>query len=281
MRYAVVIPFADERVIVDLARSAEASGWDGVFSWEAVWGHNAWVALGAAALATERVRLGTLLTPATRYRPWDLASSVASVDRLSGGRATLGVGLGALNGNWLAFEPDEGRAVRARKLDEVLTIWAGLMSGEPFTYAGEFWTVGEVTELVPPPPMQRPHPPVWCVGMLVPGRQRQRSLERAARWQGVFPAVAGAVGESGLTLDGLGDIVRRLRDLRAALGLPWEGYEVVVEGDTQGGFGSVHGPVGRWAEAGATWWVESWWDLLGSPDGPAEVRRRIEMGPPR
>ncbi len=279
MRHGVVIPFAEERVVVELARVAEDSGWDGVFSWETVWGHDAWVALGAAAVATERIRLATLLTPASRYRPWDLASSVASVDRLSGGRATLGVGLGALNGNWLAFEPDEGRAVRARKLDEVLAVWAGLMSAEPFTYAGEFWSVGEVTELVPQPPVQRPHPPVWCVGMLVPGQQRQRSLERAARWQGVFPALAGSAGESGLSLDGLREVVARLRGLRAEAGLPWEGYDVVVEADTHGDFGSVHGPWQPWAQAGATWWVESWWDLLERPDGPAEARRRIEMGP--
>ncbi|MGL5929585.1 MAG: LLM class flavin-dependent oxidoreductase, partial [Dermatophilaceae bacterium] len=118
MRYGAVITWASEQEFVELAGLAEESGWDMVFSWEAVWGQDAWVTLGAAATATERLRLGTLLTPAARYRPWDLASRVASVDRLSGGRVTLGVGLGALHGNWLAFEPDEGRATRARKLDE-------------------------------------------------------------------------------------------------------------------------------------------------------------------
>jgi alkanesulfonate monooxygenase SsuD/methylene tetrahydromethanopterin reductase-like flavin-dependent oxidoreductase (luciferase family) len=281
MRFAVVIPYADERRVVDLARLAEECGWDGAFSWETVWGHDAWVTLGAAAVATSRIRLGTLLTPAARYRPWDLASSVASVDRLSAGRVTLGVGLGAVNGNWLAFEPDEGRAVRARRLDEVLTVYAGLMSGEPFRFAGEFFTVGEVTELVPEPPVQRPHPPVWCVGALVPGSERQRSLERAARWQGVFPAVAGGIGASALTLEALTEIVHRLRALRAEASLPWAGYDVVVEADTHGEFGSVHGSWRPWAEAGATWWVESWWDLLERPDGMAELTRRIEMGPRR
>ncbi len=281
MRFAVVIPYAGERGFVDLARLAEACGWDAVFTWESVWGQDAWATLGAAAMSTSSLRLGTLLTPAARYRPWDLASRVATVDRLSEGRVTLGVGLGALNGNWLAFEPDEGRAARARRLDETLAVWAGLMAGQPFTHTGEFWTVREVSELAPPPPVQRPHPPVWCVGALVPGAARQRSLERAARWEGVFPAVAGGQGQSGLTLETLAEIVARLRSLRDEMGLPWEGYDVVVEGDTHGGFGSVHGHPGPWGHAGATWWVESWWDLPDSPSGLAEVRRRIALGPPR
>ena len=221
MRFGAVITYATEREFAELAVVAEDAGWDQVFTWEAVWGQDAWVTLGAAAMTTERIRLGTLLTPAARHRPWDLASKVASVDRLSDGRVTLGVGLGALHGNWLAFEADEGRAVRARKLDEVLDVYAGLMGGQPFSYAGEHFSASPVTELVPPPPVQTPHPPVWCVGMLVPGRTRQRSLERAARWQGVFPAVAGGSLEnpgSHLTPQSLREIVERIGALRADAG---------------------------------------------------------------
>ena len=277
-----MIPYAGEREFAELAAVAEAAGWDQVFSWEAVWGQDAWATLAAAAMTTERIRLGTLLTPAARYRPWDLASRVASVDRLSDGRVTLGVGLGALHGNWLAFEPDEGRAVRARKLDEVLAIYAGLMGGQPFEFEGEHFRARPVSELVPPMPVQRPHPPVWCVGMLVPGRARQRSLERAARWQGLFPAVAGGSLDdpgSRLTPETLRESVGVVGTLRAEQGLPMEGYDVVVEGDSHGDFGSVRPPVRQWADAGATWWVESWWDLPDSPDGRAETRRRLELGP--
>ena len=226
MRYGAVIPYADEREFTELATVAEAAGWDMVFSWEAVWGQDAWATLAAASMVTERVRLGTLLTPAARYRPWDLASRVASVDRLSGGRVTLGVGLGALHGNWLAFEPDEGRAVRAAKLDEVLAVYAGLMGGQPFEFTGEHFSARPVPELIPPMPVQRPHPPVWCVGALVPGRARQRSLERAARWQGVFPAAAGGTLEdpgSHLTTESLREIVDRIGSLRADAGLGMDG----------------------------------------------------------
>jgi alkanesulfonate monooxygenase SsuD/methylene tetrahydromethanopterin reductase-like flavin-dependent oxidoreductase (luciferase family) len=282
MRYGAVIPWASEREFADLAAVAEQAGWDMVLSWEAVWAQDAWVTLAAAAMTTERIRLGTLLTPASRYRPWDLASRVGSVDRLSGGRVTVGVGLGALHGNWLAFEPDEGRAARAAKLDEGLAVYAGLMGGQPFEFTGEHWSARPVEEIVPPPPAQRPHPPVWCVGALVPGRSRQRSLERAARWQGVLPALAaGQDGHSGLTVPALREVVDRVAALRADAGLSMEGYDVVVEGDSHGGFGAVRPPVEPWAEAGATWWVESWWDLPDSSDGRAELRRRLELGPRR
>ena len=284
MRYGAVIPYADEREFSELAAVAEGAGWDMVFSWESVWGQDAWVTLGATAMVTERVRLGTLLTPAARYRPWDLASRVASVDRLSEGRVTLGVGLGALHGNWLAFEPDEGRAVRAAKLDEVLAVYAGLMGGQPFEFEGEHFTARPVTELVPPPPVQTPHPPVWCVGMFVPGRVRQRSLERAARWQGVFPAVAGGTLDepgSRLTTEGLREVVDRIGSLRSDAGLGMDGYDVVVEGDSHGSFTAARPPVQQWADAGATWWVESWWDLPDAPEGRAETRRRLELGPRR
>ena len=184
MRCGAVIPYAAERDFAELAAVAEAAGWDAVFSWEAVWGQDAWVTLAAAAMTTQRIRLGPLLTPVPAQRPWELAQKIASVDRLSDGRVTVSVGLGAVQGNWSAFLPDEGRAVRARQLDEGLDVVAGLLRGQPFSYAGTQWSISEVTELIPPGPVQRPHPPIWCVGALVPGRTRQPSLERAARWQG-------------------------------------------------------------------------------------------------
>lgn len=280
MRFAFVVPMASEPEFVDLAVLGEQHGWDMVFTWEAAYRCDAWATLAAAAMCTDTIRLGTLITPAARYRPWDLTQRVASVDRLSGGRVTLGVGLGAINANWLAVEDDEGRRVRAEKLDECLDIYAGLLGDDPFTYAGRHWSVRPVTELAPPPPIQRPHPPVWCVGALVPGRTAQPSLARAARWQGVLPAVTGGQGNSGLTPRSLATIVEQVRELRRAAGRPWDGYDVVVEGDSFGQFGTVHGPPAAYADLGATWWVESWWDLPDGPEGVAEIRRRVAAGPP-
>ena len=98
-----MVPWGDAADVADLAAAAEDAGWDGLFVWEPVWGVDAWVSLGLAAARTSRIRLGTLLTPPSRRRPWELASQVATVDRLSGGRVNLSVGLGAPDTGMQAF----------------------------------------------------------------------------------------------------------------------------------------------------------------------------------
>jgi alkanesulfonate monooxygenase SsuD/methylene tetrahydromethanopterin reductase-like flavin-dependent oxidoreductase (luciferase family) len=278
MRFGYVVPYASAREFAELAALGERCGWDAVFTWEAVWGEHAWVTLGAAAMVTERIRLGTLLTPASRWRPWDLASAVGTVDRLSGGRAVMSVGLGAVHEGWTAFEADEGRRARAEKLDECLAVYDGLMRGQPFSYDGKHYTVRPTDHIVPDPPVQRPRPPVWVVGARVAGRTAQPSLARAARWDGVLPAVA---KEAGAGLDEFASIVAEVRALRAAAGLADIPYDVVIEGDSTREFVQVDPPEpAAWAAAGATWWIESWWTIERGPAGLAEARRRIEAGPP-
>lgn len=288
MRYGFVVPEADAAEFAGLAALGEERGWDAVFSWESVFGVDAWVSLGVAAARTTRILLGTLLTPASRVRPWDLASRVGTVDRLSGGRVVLGVGLGALNPNWLAFERDEGRRTRAEKLDECLAVFAALCAGGPVNFEGRHYSVrlGEGVQPDPPPPtVHRPHPPVWVVGVRVAGRTRQRSLERAARWEGLIPQVLepGAAGAEpswpALTPQTLREITAEVRGLREAQNLPATGYDVVVEGDTYGGFLPRQEGPAVFEAAGATWWVESWWDQTDSCAARAEVRRRIAAGP--
>ncbi|MDV3220810.1 LLM class flavin-dependent oxidoreductase [Intrasporangium sp.] len=284
MRFGFVVPYAAELEFADLAEVGEQQGWDGIFTWEALYGIDAWVELGAAAMATSSIRLGTLLTPASRHRPWDLASKVGSVDRISGGRAVMSVGLGALHPGWLAFEADEGRAVRAKKLDESLAIFAGLLGGDPeFTFSGEHYSAGRNDFMLPPPTPQRPHPPVWVVGSAAVGRDgRQRSLERAARWQGVIPAIQPPSEGAPKTLDQFAAVIDGVRALRAASGLTMDGYDAVIEADSHGSFTALEpADPEAWEQAGATWWIESWWDLPEGPDGVAELRRRVEAGPPR
>jgi len=298
MRFGFVVPYATAREFAELAALGERHGWDAVFTWEALWGEAAWVTLGAAAMATERIRLGTLLTPASRWRPWDLASAVGTVDRLSGGRAVLSVGLGAVHEGWTAFEPDEGRRVRARKLDECLAVYDGLMRGQPFSFDGRYYQARPTDFLLPEPPVQRPRPPVWVVGTRVPGRAAQPSLARAARWDGLLPVLGDADGgtaSGGSTSGGtapngtapssperLASLVAEVRALREAAGLAADPYDVVLEADSSGEFTRLDPPdPASWAAAGATWWVESWWTVERGPAGLAEVRRRIEAGPPR
>ena len=231
MRYGFVMPFGDAAEIAEAAALAEGSGWDALFVWEAVWGVDAWVALTAAAMRTSTLRLGTMLTPVPRIRPWDLASRVVTLDQLSGGRVTLGAGLGALHEGWTAFEPDEGRRVRVQRLEESLAIYAGLTAGQPFAYDGQHYRVTPTDFMVPDPPVQRPHPPVWLVGAWRVGAPRQPSLERAARWQGWLPQVVdGDWRGNPRSPDELATMLALVRTAREAAGLPWPGVRRVRRG---------------------------------------------------
>ena len=283
LKFGFVAPFTDARELSEIGPIAEEAGWDGVFLAESIWGVDAWIALAATAMTTQWLRLGTLLTPVARWKPWDLASRVGTVDRLSNGRTVMGVGLGACHDGWLAFEADEGRKTRAEKVDEGLAIFDGLMKGQPFAFSGAHYSA-RPTEFFPPdPPVQQPRPPVWVVGAHVLGRERQRSLERAARWDGLLPQIVATEGRSKPEgLDAFHDITALVRRLRTDQGLPWEGYDVIVEGDSSGEFVQLDPAEPQaWADAGATWWVESWWTLSPDEAGLAEMRRRVQAGPPR
>lgn len=96
MKYGFVYPGGEALDAAATAQAAERARWDGFFVWEPVWGIDAWVSLTAAAMKTDRIRLGTMVTPVSRCRPWKLASETASLDHLSKGRVTLSVALGAI-----------------------------------------------------------------------------------------------------------------------------------------------------------------------------------------
>lgn len=273
MRYGLVVTVGTPREFADAASAAERAGWDAVFTWEAIWGQDAWMTLTAAAMVTERIRLGTLLTPLPRIRPWELAGRVATLDHLSGGRAQLAVGLGAPHPGWLAFEPDEGRKVRAEKLDEGLAVYDGLMRGQPFEFHGRHYDCTP-TDFVPPPaPVQRPRVPVWVVG----AHPSVRSLGRAVRWDGLLPTVVGRGPDHPFTAEDLAAVVEHARRLREEAGMPWEGYDVVAEGTSAPGQGGAE-HVAAFERAGATWWVESDWSM--GEDALARHHERIAAGPP-
>ncbi len=284
----VVTPMLDADATADVARAAERAGWDAVFVWEAVWGLDAWVRMTAAAAATSTIRLGTMLTPLPRVRPWDLASRAVTLDRYSGGRLQLAVGIGAPHEGWTAFEADPGRRERALLLDEGLDVYDGLMRGQPFGYDGRRYRVRPTEFFPPPPPVQRPRVPVWVVGAwdaesaAATGDGTTPSLRRAARWDGVIPTVLGPP----TTVGGLATRVRSLagpdelatlledtRRVRAAAGLPWEGFDVVHEAD--GGPSSADA-MAPWADAGVTWWLQSDWEHMDA----ATLERHVDAGPP-
>src|SRR5216684_127814 len=97
MRYGFVLPGGSASEQLEQAVLADQAGWDGVFVWEAAYGVDAWTLLAAMAQRTTRVRLGTMLTPLPWRRPWKVASQAVTLDELSGGRAILSVGVGALS----------------------------------------------------------------------------------------------------------------------------------------------------------------------------------------
>src|ERR1700683_2790168 len=97
MNFGVILPGGTASEQLEQAVLAEEAGWDGVFVWEAAYGVDAWTLLAAIAARTNQVRLGTLLTPLPWRRPWKVASQVATLDQLSGGRAILAVGVGAVD----------------------------------------------------------------------------------------------------------------------------------------------------------------------------------------
>jgi alkanesulfonate monooxygenase SsuD/methylene tetrahydromethanopterin reductase-like flavin-dependent oxidoreductase (luciferase family) len=224
-----VAPFdelSDPRIMASLAVDAEARGWDGFFLWdhvnyrpptEAV--ADPWVTLSAIASATERIRIGPMVTPLSRRRVQKVARETATLDLLSSGRLTFGIGLGSENNGELepfgeVTDPRERAALLDEGMDRLARFWSD-----------EFR----------PAPLQQPRIPVWVAGRW----PRKRPIERAVRWDGFFPIQLPGP-------DALTEIAGKVRELRGGL----DGFDLVVEHPP----GSDVGP---WESAGATWCLTS------------------------
>jgi alkanesulfonate monooxygenase SsuD/methylene tetrahydromethanopterin reductase-like flavin-dependent oxidoreductase (luciferase family) len=186
MRFALSVPpFTDPATVVRWARDAEAHGWDGFFLWDHLrWDdkvevHDPWVLLGAVATATERLRIGTMVTPLSRRRPAVVAKHLVTLDHLSGGRVTLGVGLGDPPGlDFADFGDEASYRVRAEITDEALDVLAGLLRGSVSHHGRHLHAEGSMR----PAPVQS-HIPIWIAGRA----PNLRPLERARRWDGYVP----------------------------------------------------------------------------------------------
>jgi len=267
MQHALYLPpfgtFGDVNLLLDLAAEAEHAGWDGFFMWDHLLYEDdvpfvdAWIALAGIAVATDRIRIGPLVTPIPRRRPWKVAREAVTLDHLSGGRLVLGVGLGI--DFWREFGAFTGEAdndvERAALLDDGIEILHRLWSGEEASYTGRRTSVDAVRFL--PRPLQQPRIPVWSAAL---APLRQGPARRAARCDGVMPFGP----ERPLTPDDVRGIVADLLGRRETD----EPFDVCV-----------HGPRDQAAEfgaAGVTWFCESF-----SPEQPLDdVHRRIRQGPP-
>jgi hypothetical protein len=275
MKYGFVLPCGDARTAADFAYDAEQAGWDGFFVWEPVWGIDAWVALTAAAMRTERIRLGTDLTPLSRMRPWKLASETATLDNLSNGRVILAVGLGATDTGFAEFGEVTDRKTRAELLDEGLDILNGLWRGQPFSYDGKHYQIKPTEFMPPPPPVQQPRIPIWTVGAW----PRPKSMRRVLRCDGILPCV---MGDDRQWSDVTPDAIREIRSFVEANRTEPGPFDIVMEGETPGdNADQAAATVSRWADAGATWWVETRWELPRDAEGLKIARERILQGPPR
>lgn len=245
LRSALWLPLfddlADPRVVARLAADAEEAGWDGLFVWDHLnWRApvrqvaDPWIALAAVAIATKRLRLGPMVSPLARRRPAKVARETATLDRLSDGRLTLGIGLGSdrFGGELSKTGEQLDDRRRGQMLDESLQILAAAWSGDPVHHRGEHYTVDDIAFL--PRPVQRPGIPVWAAGF--PGKVKP--MHRAARLDGFFPVNLEHP-------DQLAEAVATLSELRNG---EMASYDIAV---------SL--PLGidpePYAKAGATWWL--------------------------
>ncbi len=264
MKYGFILT-GEPTEVVALAQEAEAAGWDGVFlpdGWT-----TAWIILTAIAMRTQHIALGTMLTPLPEQFPWYVAAQTAILDQISGGRVILATGLGVLELDKFGM-PDN--KVRAQRLDEALEIVNGWWQGESmrsFTFEGHYYHLQEMTANVDwqtHAPLQKPRIPIWVIG-----GPKQSQLRRAARWDGAIIQERNP------------DELRERKAAIEALRSSPSPLAIITEGETPPDDPARAAAIVRpYAEAGATWWLESMWELEGVTRN-YDMRTRIRSGPPR
>ena len=280
MKYGVYLPnFGDyfhAKFIAQLALEAEEAGWDGFFIWDHLTHPHyldqpfadPWILLTAVALATKKIRLGTMVTPISRRRPWKLAKETVTLDYLSEGRLILGVGLGTHPVEFSDLGDQGDPKKRAEQLDEGLEILNGLWSGDEYKFHGKQYHIQPTRFL--PGSFQKPRIPIWVAGIW----PKKHPLERAARWDGYFP-LGGIRDERFLKPEIFSQIRKSIEEKRGNQ----QPFDLISSGYTSGskkrGENSF---VKKFEDFGATWWLEAldpWYKTS------SQARQRIQEGPPR
>ena len=267
MRFAIdVAPlgeYADPRRIVELAVAAERAGWDGLSTWDVLGiglgapAADPFLSLAAVAAATERLRLITSVIVLPRRRPQLVAQAAATLDAMSGGRLTLGIGAGGDPADFTTFGETFESAPRVARLDED----AARLDG---------WLRADGSPRLGPGPVQEPRMPMWV------GGARPGALRRAARYEGWIAVATGEDFETMLVSpDDIAARVATIRDERAAGGRGDEPFDVGLFAHSEAGDGAL---VAAYGAAGVTWWLESLSPLRGSHE---ELLARVTAGPAR
>ena len=246
MRNAMYLaPFgelSDPRVLVEVALAAEESHWDGIFLWDHMWQPpssvngmgDAWITLAAIASATRTIRLGPMIVPLARRRPQKVARESVSLDLLSDGRLTVGVGLGVdANGELSRFGEVVDDRVRGDRLDEALLVLRALWSGDLVRHRGEHFSADDVSFI--PVSKQRPHIPLWGAAW---GGSGNRPIRRASALDGIFPWMTSPVQ--------LQDMLGIVEQERGTL----EGYDVAIVARSPA-------EAQQMRDAGANWLIRS------------------------
>jgi hypothetical protein len=274
LKYGITLPYGDARKAANLARKAEAAGWDGVFVGDAIWCQDPLIQLAAAAMVTSRIRLGTMVLAMPLRRPWHLASESLALDHLSEGRLILGLGMGATWMGWRSF-PSEVMDTRARAemLDEAIDILTRLHQREQFDYDGKHYQLKlslMETMHYPPATLQQPRVPIWIPAVW----PRMKSMRRVLKCDGLLPQKMDAEGKFCEVTPA--DVAEMKAFIAANRPLDTP-FEIVVEGKTSTlSQAAKEDKLAQWRGAGITWWIESMWEVAEK-----DVESVIEQGPPK
>ncbi len=280
MQFAIDLPpfgpFSDPHRVAELAYEAEEAGWDGFFLWDhinyklegsldPVAIADPWILLAAIALRTKRIKLGPMVTPLPRRRPWKLARETVTLDHLSAGRLVLGIGLGSdYDGEYHDFGEATDARVHGEKLDEGLAILTRLWSGEECSYEGQQYQLSQVQFL--PTPLQQPGIPIWIAGIW----PHKKPFRRAAKFDGIYPQMRGHIP----TPEDFQQILAFIHSQRMRT-TPFDAVAFGLTSGTDKASDAAH--VASFSQVGATWWLEHF-----APRHTFEqVRQRIHRGPPR
>ncbi|TMI25755.1 LLM class flavin-dependent oxidoreductase [Candidatus Bathyarchaeota archaeon] len=276
-RYGLYMPnfgkAAHPQILAKLADEAEKSGWDGFFLWDHLveWNervpiYETFTSLAAVATNTNRIRIGTTVTPLPKSKPWIVARQTVALDHLSNGRLTIGVGLGAEEStDYDRFGEVADNRVLGEKLDEALSIIAGLWTGKPFSHNGKHFRVKKTVFL--PSPLQKPRIPIWVGGFW----PRKGPFRRAAKWDGAIPLRTPGDLPQPEDIRQVIDYVNNHRRSRAHFDVANIGWTSGVDRKKD------REKISPYLEAGTTWWLES---LYTKQDSREKMRERIRKGPP-